>query len=146
MGETEHLVEAVNQGDLDRVNAILNGNPSLVHAKDASGATALHHAAFHGCREVVRLLIERGADPNARDTEFGATPAGWAIEYLRELGGYLAVEFEDLAYAIRCGDARWVARFLRRFPALRDARYGDGPTFRELAAQSGHPEVASLFY
>ena len=39
-------------------------------------------------RAIVRLLVQQGADINARDTEFGATPAGWAIEYLREMGAW----------------------------------------------------------
>ncbi len=40
--------------------------------------TALHHAAMTGHLEMAKLLIEMGADPQIRDTEFHATPLGWA--------------------------------------------------------------------
>lgn len=53
-----------------------------------------------------------------------STPAGWAIEYLRGLGGFLAMEIEDVILAIRQGDVGWVRRFLTRMPAL--ARCRDG--------------------
>jgi ankyrin repeat protein len=55
--------------------------------------TALHHAAMCGNLEAVKLLIELGADPSIRDTEFNATPLGWA-EY---------------------GEKKDVAQFLRQF-------------------------------
>lgn len=40
--------------------------------------TALHHAAMSGHLEMAKLLIELGADPQICDTEFNATPLGWA--------------------------------------------------------------------
>jgi len=40
--------------------------------------TALHHAAMSGHLEMAKLLIEMGADSQIRDTEFNATPLGWA--------------------------------------------------------------------
>ena len=54
--------------------------------------TALHNAAMSGNLEMVKLLIELGANPQLRDTEFNATPLGWAeyggktevAEYLRQ--------------------------------------------------------------
>ncbi len=82
---------------------------------------------------------------NSRDNQFGATPAGWAIEYLLEMGGYLGIELRDLAFAIQVGDVRWVARFLERFPALRQASDADGKPFRQLARESGNAEIAGLF-
>jgi hypothetical protein len=61
------------------------------------------------------------------------------------MGGLLGIELDDFAYAIERGDAAWVARFLKRFPALREANDTRGISFRRLAEQSGHPEVAKLF-
>jgi ankyrin repeat protein len=40
--------------------------------------TALHQAAFNGNLELVRLLIELGADPTIEDSSYHATPLGWA--------------------------------------------------------------------
>lgn len=93
----------------------------------------------------MRLLLEQGADLNAVDSQFGATPVGWAIEYLREMGGFLAIELDDFGYAIQSGDTRWVARFLMRFPSLRHASDKNGTPFQRLAQESGNREIARLF-
>jgi len=145
MNDLTSLTEAVTQGDLDRVRTILGINAGLVQQRDESGATALHYATLNGHREIVQLLLDRGGDINSTDSRFGATPAGWAIEYLRERGGYLAIELNDLAYAIALGDARWVARFLKRFPALRQASDTNGTPFQQLARESGNREIIALF-
>ena len=145
MSDLAILIESATHGDREKVQAILDANPALANQLDESGASALHYAALNGHREVVRLLVERGAAINRTDNRFGATPTGWAIEYLREIGGFLAIELDDLAYAIETGDARWVARFLNRFPGLRQANTTGGLPFLQLAAQSGHREIAMLF-
>lgn len=58
------FIEACRAGDLRAVKAHLDGNPRLATARHA-GTTGLHAAAAHP--EVLRLLLERGADPNVRD-------------------------------------------------------------------------------
>ncbi len=144
MGDLGKLIEAVKQGDRERVRAILDSDDGLANQSDESGATPLHYAALNGNRQIVQLLVERGADINRTDSQSGATPSGWAIECLRERGGYLAIELNDLAYAIQLGDTRWVARFLKRFPALRQASDTNGTSFRRLARESGNREIAAL--
>lgn len=136
MDNLEKLINAIKLRDIDQIKTILDEDGNLVKTYDETGATALHYAAFDGRREIVQLLLDRGADINSRDSQFGATPAGWAIEYLRERGGYLAIEL---------GDPRWVARFLNRFPALRQGRDINGKPFRELAEESGNLELMALF-
>jgi len=49
-------------------------NPVGAHAH----STPLHQAAAGGHTEVVRLLVERGARLNTKDTMWQGTPAGWA--------------------------------------------------------------------
>jgi len=139
------LIDAINRSDLNLVRTILDQDRQLVHQRDELGATALHYATLSGNREVVQLLLDRGAEINARDNRFGATPSGWAIEFLRERGGYLAIELNDLAYAIELRDVRWVARFLDRFPSLREGTHLNGKPFRQLADESGSREIVALF-
>ena len=145
MSELEKLMEAAKQGGIAEVKSILQGHGKLINQRDQSGATALHYAAFGGHRSVVQELVKHGAEINARDGKFGATPAGWAIEYLREMGGFLAIELSDMAFAIERGDVEWVKRFLGRFPRLREANDTQGRPFRLLARQSGNQEIADLF-
>ena len=145
MGDFEKLIEAAKHGNLTDVRAVAHSHPEFINQRDQTGATALHYAAFGGHRGVVQALVEQGAEINAGDSQFGATPAGWAIEYLREMGGFLGIELDDFAYAIRRGDVEWVARFLKRFPALRRMCDTQGRPFTLLAEQSGNPEIAKLF-
>lgn len=145
MSDLNALINAVKHGDIGEARTILDENTGLVHQRDKSGATALHYATFSGNREIVQLLLDKGAEINKTDNQFGATPTGWAIEYLRERGGYLAIELNDLAYAIEYGDVRWVGRFLKRFPALRQGVDINGKPFRQLAEESGNPEITALF-
>jgi ankyrin repeat protein len=145
MSDLQNLVEASINGKLEEVRAILQNHPDLVNQKDAVGATPLHYAAFGGHRAVVQYLVQQGADINATDAQFNATPAGWAIEYIRELGGFLSIELADFAHAVRGGDVAWTTRFLERFPGLRHASDTQGKSFRQLAAESRNPEIVSLF-
>jgi hypothetical protein len=58
-----------------------------------SHGTPLHHAVWSGSLDTVKILIEAGADLNAKDTAWNSTPLGWAIygnreeivKYLKEL-------------------------------------------------------------
>ncbi len=145
MSQMTALLDAVKRGSLDKVRMIVDQHPGLVHERDELGGTALHHATFHGQRDVARFLIEHGADINARDTKFWATPAGWAIEYLREMGGFLGIELEDFGFALERNDVHWVRRFLKRFPNFRHAKDRNGDSFRSLAEHSGNAEIVKLF-
>jgi Ankyrin repeats (3 copies) len=145
MSELDQLIDAAKDGDLERVKTILGSDDRLANQRGESGATPLHYAALNGHRQIAQLLIERGADINSTDGQFGATPAGWAIEYLREMGGHLAIELDDLSYAIQIQDARWVARLLKRLPSLRKGTDTKGTPFETLARESGNREIAALF-
>lgn len=145
MNELESLMTATRQGNLDDVAALITHTPALINQHDSTGATALHWAAFHGHRSVAEWLIAHGANINAIDGEYHATPSGWAIEYLRERGGLLGIEIDDFTFAVATGDLVWVDRFLKRFPGLRYACAKDGTSFAELAERSPNPQIATLF-
>lgn len=58
------VFEAAAFGKTDRLEAILDDEPDLVDAYAADGFFPLGLAAFFGREEAVRLLLERGANPN----------------------------------------------------------------------------------
>ena len=75
--ETE-LWESARKGDAAAVRRLLDAgvDPNTRFRYDA---TALSYACDRGHVEVVRLLLERGAKVNVKDTFYGATPLSWAI-------------------------------------------------------------------
>src|SRR5262249_18064068 len=141
----DEFFTAVREGQADRAATILVREPMLIHARDATGATALHYAAEKGDRDLVRLLVGAGASLNARDARHQATPAGWAIEYLRKLGALLGIEIEDVRFAIDRGDIVWVHRFVTRFPGLVDAVDKEGVPLKQRAKESKNPDIIAFF-
>jgi hypothetical protein len=142
---TAELFSAAERGDVEAVRALLAAEPGLVRARDETGATALHVAAFHGHHAVEDALLSAGADVNARDGMYDATPLGWATHFLRERGGLLAIEIDDALFAIRRGDRELVARHLTRHPWLADASDRDGTPLADHARASGDAEIDRLF-
>lgn len=52
-------------GDLERVEAMLDAEPSLLEATNDMGKTPLHYAVTYGQRDVAAALLERGAKVHA---------------------------------------------------------------------------------
>jgi len=69
----EELLEAVVEGDVDRVRSLIDAGAN-VNARDDMGDTALHRAAHSGRKDMIELLIARGADVNAKGGPPGYTP------------------------------------------------------------------------
>jgi len=60
------LMTALRSGaDLDIVRTVLDADPAAIHRTDVEGRLPVHVAASLGDPTLVRLLIDRGADPNA---------------------------------------------------------------------------------
>jgi ankyrin repeat protein len=64
--------------ELDRIEAIGLLVAIGFDLSPTGRRTPLHEAAFHGNLELVRALVELGADPTVRDPHLDSTPAGWA--------------------------------------------------------------------
>ena len=105
--ESRHcaLALAAQHGHVEIVKLLLDVgedpnryNPDGNH----SHSTPLHQAIIGGHEAVVRLLVERGARLDVKDTIYQATPLGWAIygrqseieKYLRAHGAKTAAELE----------------------------------------------------
>jgi len=67
------LCEAAAEGDMQRVNALLAAGTNVNSKGLILGYTALHMAAWNGREAVVKLLIGKGADIDARGFS-GPTP------------------------------------------------------------------------
>ena len=62
------IYDAAQLGDAKKVEALLNANPDLVNAKDQnSGGTPLFFAAGYSHKDIVELLLSKGADVNVKD-------------------------------------------------------------------------------
>ncbi|HEY2378091.1 MAG TPA: ankyrin repeat domain-containing protein [Gemmatimonadaceae bacterium] len=145
MNRTLASISAIQRGDVAEVRALLAAHPELATARDDTGATGLHYAAFNANREIIDALIAAGGDVNARDARHGATPAGWAVHFMRERGGLLAIEIEDVRFAIERGDVDWVDRLVTRHPALLDAVDREGKPLRQHAEESSSPRIRQIF-
>ena len=72
------LIAAVRAGNRSEIERQIAASPEVVNGKDAGGSTALHHAAGYGPVGNLQLLIDKGADVNAKNRR-GSTPLHWAI-------------------------------------------------------------------
>ena len=66
--ELQALFRSVQDGDLASVTNLLDNQPDLIHVRNSAREkkweeqTALHSAAKHGHLDIVKLLVERGAE------------------------------------------------------------------------------------
>ncbi|SVB68166.1 uncharacterized protein METZ01_LOCUS221020 [marine metagenome] len=67
------IVDAAAKGDLEKVRAHLAAGTDINERAGEHESTALHAAAYYGNLEIVKFLIEKGADMNAKN-KHGQTP------------------------------------------------------------------------
>jgi uncharacterized protein len=158
-----------------------NGSPAIVDALLQAGAdaksatpegeTVLMTASRTGNVEVMRMLLARGADPNAQERWFGESALMWAaaqnhadavrllleagakvdqpgkkMDFARKVGGQTTLPvgaMTPLMYAARSG-ALDAARAMVENGAKLDAQDPDGTTATILAVINGHYDVAAL--
>jgi ankyrin repeat protein len=145
------LYEAVWQGQIQTVKNLLAQACPDVTAVDKYGETPLHYAAAKGYGEIVRLLLEAGANVNGSERE--ETPLHIAAEYgaidaarvLVAAGANLNPinenGFTPLQLAIDKGHAE-VAEVLLKGGA--DANVGISPPALNSAAKAGDPELVRM--
>lgn len=75
--DAQTIFDAAREGDAERVGELLTADPPLVRATDGEGRTALHHAAGRGHVEVAAVLLDAGAEIDAREQD-AETPLHYA--------------------------------------------------------------------
>lgn len=153
-----NVFEAAALGLVERLRELLDRRPELCHAFSADGFTALHLAAFMGHPAATRLLLERGADPNAVATSAQIGPvqplhsaaatrelecARLLVEHGADVNACQAGGYTPLHEAAGNGDVE-LARLLLGAGADPTARKDDGQTPAELASDRGHQEVLNV--
>lgn len=76
---------AAETGGIRRVGALLDEQPALVHLSDRAGGTPLHRAVIGQSRNVVRLLLDRGADIHAIHGAGLGSSSGYAPQDLQAI-------------------------------------------------------------
>lgn len=82
---TNHLGVTINlagrEGWIDIVRKHIEVDPLSVHYRGWIGDTPLHWPAHNGYIDIVRLLLDHGADPRQHEINWiGGTPLHWASE------------------------------------------------------------------
>ncbi len=157
-----HLAAAA--GNVDQVRALLEANPQLVHLSDRSGSTPLHRAVAASAREVVGLLLDRGADihalhGNGPRSERGYAPVDFQpIDLALWNGPFWGVRGDidtarlllargaayDLVIAAALGDLEQVRGYLDEDPTRIAAARPSGKRALSSAVEFGHHDIVTL--
>ncbi|MEM1213615.1 MAG: ankyrin repeat domain-containing protein [Planctomycetota bacterium] len=158
-GVEEDIWVAVGLDRLDRVRALLDADPARVTALGGDGKHPLHYAQSPA---MVDLLVEGGADVNARDIDHSSTPVQYLakheavarrlLEHGAEPDVFLAAALGDLAILERClvAEPLCVTQRLGVKPwanghggVIYNWTLGHGRTPIEVAMEAGHAAVAT---
>jgi len=122
-GATVDIHAAARLGMIDRVRELVHGDPLLVHARGGDGQLPLH---FASTVEIAALLLDAGADIDARDIDHESTALQYMASiqpYRHEVAKYLigrgalgsGIKIDILA-AAALGDVAIVERILNEDP------------------------------
>lgn len=129
-GAVPDACAAANLDRIDLLRTILDEDPSRVHERGGDGQTPLH---FARSRAAIDLILERGADVDARDQDHRASPAQWMLERRNGAGRYALAKYlvergatADIFLAAALGLEDRARTLLTADPTLLDARTNQG--------------------
>jgi ankyrin repeat protein len=115
---------------LELLRQILDADPARVHERGGDGQFPLH---FARSRPVVDLLLERGADLDARDLDHRGTAAEWMLEGRNGAGRYALARYlvdrgatADIFLAAALGLTDRVRDMVRSNPSVLELRTSQG--------------------
>ena len=143
MGETA-LMTCTRTGSVDAVAALLDHDASSINAKEASRRqTALMWAVAQGYPGVVRILIEHGADVQARTQTRSLLVSLDGVLRSPNTGKVALGGFTPLLFAARQGSVESAGLLLDAGAAVNETA-PDGASALVVASLSGHGELASF--
>ncbi len=114
----------------DLLAKMIADDPARVHERGGDGQTPLH---FAKSRAVVDLLLDAGADIDARDVDHRSTAAEWMLDRQRGAGRYDLARYlvergasADIFLSAALGLTDRVSTLLQADPGLLDLRTGQG--------------------
>ena len=158
--KSHRIHEAVSCGDLEQVQDLIQEDPSVVGLRDAEGSTPLHLAVKTGRMDMVGLLIDHGAEPDAVQASGNTYVAEkfrpidlaiWKSSFFMKrdnpkMVGYLLAKGASysITIAAACGDLERVSVLLKENPDLANDAQPCGKRPLSSAIEHGHTEIAKL--
>ena len=122
-GASETLFTAIVWGEFDRVEALLQQDPSKVNARDEQDCTPLLHAAGQHDLPLMKLFLEAGADPNV------VAPGSYGVSPIHSVSRGFGAE------------SRSAIELLVEYQADLDARNNGGVTALHMAVRDRNLEA-----
>ncbi|XP_055373140.1 tyrosine-protein kinase Shark [Condylostylus longicornis] len=154
-GRTNLLHRATKENNKTIVSELLKCGYRNFDAKNQNGQTALHVACINSSEEILKLLINVGANVNCRDTE-GNTPLHYAcrtksVSFIKTLINAKAnihirnitTGYVPLHDAAKSGNLE-IVKLLLELDAAHLARTSSGEFPLDLAIEAGHHDVINL--
>ena len=141
-GRVELLHRALDAKQPDGIRLIVDLGVDINGMVPGTGLdrTVLHNAAGWGGLDMVKLLLDLGADPALRDPSYHAAPIGWAMHNQQSDVVEYLLQFADVFGAVPCDGVERVADLLQMDPSLANAVDDEGdPLVFYL-----HPEMTRL--
>jgi len=150
------IFEAAAMGDLHEADRLLDLDPHAHREISGDGFSPLGYAAYFGHRQLLKDLLDRGADPNAvsqndlRVSALHSALSGGHKEMVRDLIACDAdvnvasgAEWTPLHYVAFSGDLE-TAKFLLEKGAHPNSRNADEKLPTDIARERGFTDLAAL--